>query len=91
MKTCTLQRQPQEEALEKLYTAISGIEGPCSELHTIADILRSLSELNSNMACSCEFYLMAQFLQERTKVIEGLYGQMVHIFEELPPHDATND
>ncbi len=77
----------QEEALEKLSTAISGIEGPCSELHTIADILRSLSELNSNMACSCEFYLMAQFLQERIKVIEGLYGQMIHIFEELQPRD----
>tara|TARA_R110002073_G_scaffold9448_10_gene48119 strand:- start:3342 stop:4685 length:1344 start_codon:yes stop_codon:yes gene_type:complete len=77
----------QEEALEKLRSALSGIEEPCSELHTMADILRSLSENNSGTACSCEVYLMAQIIEERIRVIEKLYSHMFDLIEDRLPRD----
>ncbi len=81
----------QEAARAKLSTVLSGIEGPCSELHIIADILRSLSENNAGTASSCEVFLMAQILQERTKVIEGLTGQMINILKEIQMGDDSTD
>ena len=82
-------RPPEDATIEEaLSKAISDMEEPCSELHTIADILRSLSENNSGTACSCEVYLMAQILEERTRVIETLYSRMFTLIEDCPSRDG---
>ena len=62
-----------------LSVALSGLEGHCAELHTIADILRSLSDLTAGVASSCEFALMGQILQERTLMIEEAHGKMADL------------
>ncbi|WP_339865080.1 hypothetical protein [Paremcibacter congregatus] len=71
----------QGSSIDALSTALSAIEEPCSELHTMADILRSLSENNAGTASSCEVYLMAQIIEERIRVIERLYGHMFDLIE----------
>ena len=63
-------------AREALQSALQGLEGRCSELQTIADILCSLTDLTAGRASSCEFALIAQMLTERTTLIEGLYERM---------------
>ena len=79
---------PQEDILQKLEKALSGIDGPCSELLTVADVIWSLCDLNSGAAGSCEYHLMAQVLQERVRVIEGIYSQM---YELLEGHKSDDD
>lgn len=56
--------------------ALSSLDGFCAELYTIADILRSLSDLTGGQASSCEFALMGQFLEERTRKVEAVHEQL---------------
>ncbi|WP_339862620.1 hypothetical protein [Paremcibacter congregatus] len=69
---------------EALQSALRHLEGTCSELHTIADILCSLTDLTAGQASSCEFALMAQFLTERTATIEGIYDVMYDSLNDKP-------
>ncbi len=64
-----------------LSAAMSGLVGYCSELHTIADILRSLTDLTAGAASSCEFALMGQFVEERTRMIEETHERMTAMLE----------
>jgi len=66
---------------KELSAALSGLVGYCSELHTIADILRSLTDLTAGAASSCEFALMGQFVEERTRMIEETHERMTAMLE----------
>ncbi|WP_339862522.1 hypothetical protein [Paremcibacter congregatus] len=68
--------------------ALSGflcdLDGACSELYTLADILLSLTDLTAGAASSCEFALISQFLQERTRKIANIHEQMATLLEPAP-------
>ncbi|WP_339864850.1 hypothetical protein [Paremcibacter congregatus] len=68
----------------QLNTALCALEGHCSELLTIADIIRSLTDLTAGMASAYEFALMGQFVEERTRMIEGIHERMMGILGTLP-------
>ena len=79
--------RPRERDVSKntdLAAALSGLEGHCSELLTIADILRSLTDLTAGAASSCEFALMGQIVEERTRMIEDIHDRMARSVGSQP-------
>ncbi|WP_339865006.1 hypothetical protein [Paremcibacter congregatus] len=63
-------------------TSLRDLDGACSELLTLGDILLSLTDITAGMASAHEFAMVADILQERTRKIVDIHDQMATLLEQ---------